>query len=253
MQIGIPKKIVCLTEESVEILYALGLEHLIVGVSSYVRRPPEAMELPKTSVFTHANLGRIKELEPDLVIGFSDIQKDIAKDLIGEGLNVWISNQRSTDEILSYVVMLSSIVGKRQEGIAIVDDIKRKIDSAVSFSRTLKVKPLCYLEEWDEPPISGIRWFSEVIEYCGGVNIFSSNARSSLAKDRIIDLQEVREKNPSYVFACWCGKKFDKDSFLNRPKFGEIDAVLKNQIYELEPEIFLQPGIAPYIDGLEII
>ena len=95
-----PQRIVCLSEETVEWLYLLGESDRIVGISGFAMRPPEARrEKPKVSVFTDAKIDAIKELQPDLVIGFSDIQAQIAHDLIREGVNVWCTNQRSLDEI----------------------------------------------------------------------------------------------------------------------------------------------------------
>lgn len=248
-----PERIVCITEESVETLYLLGEERRIVGVSAFVERPPEAKNLKKVSAFTSANIDKILELEPDLVLGFSDIQKDIAKDLIGAGVNTFIANHRSLDEIQNYILWLGSMVGKASEAEKLNAklDVQKKL--ALDFTSSLKERPKVYLEEWDEPAISGIRWFSEIVELCGGVDIFSEKSQASLAKDRYVNFDEVVESNPDFILPCWCGKKVDVDSIKSRDGFEGIKAVKNNQIFELDPAVFLQPGPAPFLDGIPTI
>lgn len=253
MSIGTPKRIVCLTEESVEVLYALGCADKIVGVSHYVKRPVEAQKLPKIGMFTSANLDKILDLKPDFILGFSDIQKDIARDLIGLGLDVWISNQRTSSEILDYILRLSRLVGHPDEGLKLRDLILGKIETAQKEALKLAKAPRVYIEEWDDPMITGISWFSEIVEFCGGVNIFHEESMSSLAKDRIVKLDDIILKNPEFVLASWCGKKFNKSSFLERENIDQIEAVKNDKIFELKSEIFLQPGPAPFLEGLEII
>jgi len=248
-----PRRIVCLTEESVETLYLLGEERRIVGVSAFVKRPAETKNLKKVSAFTSANIPKVLELNPDLILGFSDIQKDIAKDLIGEGANVFIANHRSLEETLDYILMLGRMVGKTQEAIELVEKFREKIESCKQFAEGLSIKPKIHLEEWDEPLISGIQWFAEVVELCGGELCFPEKSRSSLAKDRYLTHGEVIEVNPDIIFGCWCGKPVDIPSIAAREGYAEINAVKNNEIFELEPEIFLQPGPAPFVDGLDIM
>lgn len=245
------KSIVCLTEESVETLSLIKKLELVKGVSIFVKRPKEAMKILKVSQFTNSSVEKIVELGPDLVIGFSDIQKDIARDLIGAGLNVFITNQRSIGEILDYILMLSRLVEAKNEGEELVNNLKTIIENAKLVK--LKRKPRIYFEEWDGPYISSIRWVSELIEICGGEDIFSNKSFSSLAKDRIVTPEEIKILNPDIIFACWCGKKVKLDNIRNREGFKEIEAVKKNQLFELAPEIFLQPGPAPILDGIKIM
>lgn len=244
-----PRRIICMTEESVELLYLLGKQELIVGVSTYVRRPPEARKLPTISAFTHANIKKIQAANPDLILGFSDIQKDIAKELIGIGLNVFITNQRSLEEILDYILMLGRLVDAKEKSEEIVAHYKKRMNSIKKINKPLKV----YLEEWDEPLISGIRWFSELFELFGVQNIFSQEAKGSLAQDRFITHDQIIERNPDVIFPCWCGKKVDVDSIKNREGYQDIKAIKENNIFELEPEIFLQPGPALFETGIDVI
>ncbi|MFT6070068.1 MAG: iron complex transport system substrate-binding protein [Bacteriovoracaceae bacterium] len=245
-----PERIICLTEESVETLFHLGEEHRIVGVSAYVERPVEAKKIKKVSAFTSANIGKILELKPDLVLGFSDIQKDIARDLIGAGINVYFANHRSLEEILNYILCLGSLVGKKEEALELISTLEKNLLKASEFSKTLSRKPRVYIEEWDEPMISGIKWFSELIEACGGVDIFSQKSQQSLAPDRIVSNKDVISSNPDFIFGCWCGKKVDIDQIKSREGYLNIEAVKNNRVFELDPAIFLQPGPAPFIDGI---
>lgn len=245
-----PSRIICLTEESVETLYLLGKEDNIVGVSEYVRRPSEAMNLPKVTQFIKADFGMIQALGPDLVLGFSDLQKDIASELIGRGLNVFITNQRSLDEILSYVLLIGRIVGESRKAEVLVASFIEKMKSIEQKVQSFKHKPRVYFEEWDHPRITASKWVSELIENVGGVNVFSHKS-GSLAKNRIVSDEEVIAANPDIILASWCGKPFKRDKLISRIGYGEINAVANNKVFELESEIFLQPGPALFIDGLD--
>lgn len=248
-----PRRVVCLTEESVETMFALGLSDRIIGVSAFVERPPEAKLLPTMSVFTHANLQKIAAAKPDLVLGFSDIQKDIARDLIGMGLNVWIANHRSLDEILDYILAIGSLFGKRKAALDYVAELEERLSLAKLQGEQLVRKPRVYIEEWDEPMFSGISWFSQIIRLCGGEDVFVDKSQGSLAKERQVSSEQVIAANPDIILACWCGKPVDIMSIKSRAGWSEVSAVQRNRIYELDPAIFLQPGPAPIVDGIAII
>lgn len=249
-QCDIPRRIICLTEESVETLALLGRLDLVIGVSIFVKRPPEAQNLPKVSAFTSSQIEKIVELRPDLVLGFSDIQKDIARDLIGAGLNVWIANHRSLSETLDYILMLARIVGEEDKAIELIDGWRESLELIHKEVSQRSIRPKIYFEEWDEPQISAIQWVSELIELCGGVDIFSERSREKLAKGRFCQSQEVIDFNPDIIFGCWCGKKVKVDQIKKREGWDGINAVKNNQVFELPPEIFLQPGPALFEDGI---
>lgn len=243
-----PESIVCLTEESVEILYRIGKESLISGVSSFVERPEEAKSKPKVSLFTSSKFDEIEKIGPELVLGFSDIQKDIARELIGRGLSVWISNHRSLNEILRYTIQLGRLVGEENKGKDLAKNMIAALDkqkSLVSFSRP----PRVYFEEWDSPMISGIQWVSELLEQMGAIDICSQKASGTLARDRFVDWDWVVSQNPDIILACWCGKKVKLDTIRSRKDAEKINAVKNNHIFELPPAVFLQPGPAPFLDG----
>ncbi|MCT4641883.1 MAG: ABC transporter substrate-binding protein [Bacteriovoracaceae bacterium] len=246
-------KIICLTEESVEILYLLKREKFIEGVSAFVKRPAAAMKLPKVSYFTSSNLDKIVSYSPDMVLGFSDIQKDIAKDLIERGQDVWIANHRSIDGILKYIKKLGFLVDAKEETLNLLEELKDKIDKAKIVASDLSYKPKVYFEEWDDPMIGNIQWVSELIELCGGIDINKEKSRGILAKERFLTSEEIIRKNPDIIFGCHCGKKVKVEKIKQRPGWENINAIKNGQVFELEPEIFLQPGPAPLVDGIIIL
>ncbi len=248
-----PQNIICLTEESVETLFLLGRGELVKGVSAFVKRPVEAQKLPKVSQFTNSNYKKILEKKPDLILGHSDIQKDIARDLIELGQNVYIANHRTIQGILQYIYGLAKLVDAKDEGKELIESLISRINKAKKFAKTLQNKPKVYFEEWDGPLISGIKWVSELIELCGGIDIHREQAQAVLAKDRTTTHEKIIEENPDIIFGCWCGKKVSVSKIKKREGYDKINAVKKNRVFELPPEIFLQPGPAPILDGIDLL
>ncbi len=253
----LPNKVICLTEESAELLYLLGEERRIAGVSAFAMRPEGIKKKhPVVSVFTHAQVEKIKELSPDLVIGYSDIQKDIARDLIDKGHNVWISNHRSLQEVVNYCLSLATLVGAQDNFFELLHRWEKKIEFAQSFSHELSAKYgdiKIYIEEWDEPRISGIHYFSELLELCGLKDINSHLRDGFKAHERFPDESHILSSNPDIIFGCWCGKKVDIASIKSRKGWEQLNAVKKGWVFELPPEIFLQPGPALFEDGIDYI
>ena len=250
-----PQRIVCLTEEPTEVLYALGEEHRIVGISGFTVRPSRARkEKPKVSAFTSAKIGEILNLEPDLVIGFSDIQADIARDLIRRGVEVWISNHRSVDGILAYVRKLGGMVGASARAERFAAELEAHVMDVKKRAAALPRRPRVYFEEWDEPRISAIRWVSELIGIAGGDDVFPQRAGSSLAKARIVeDANEVIDAAPDIIIGSWCGKKFRPERVAARPGWSAIPAVRDGELHEVKSPIILQPGPAALTDGLDAL
>jgi iron complex transport system substrate-binding protein len=248
-----PARIVCLTEEPTEVLYALGEQDRIVGISQFTKRPPSARkEKPRVSAFTTARLEKVLALQPDLVIGFSDIQADIARDLIRGGVEVWISNHRTVEGILGYVRRLGAMVGRADEADAWAKDLEQHVDEVRGAGADLPRRPKVYFEEWNDPMISGIGWVSEVIGLAGGEDIFPEKAASGLAKDRIVeDPMEVVRREPDVMLASWCGKKFQPGEVWSRPGWEQLHWVRDRIAHEIPAEIILQPGPAAISDGLD--
>jgi iron complex transport system substrate-binding protein len=246
-----PARIVCLTEEPTEVLYALGEQDRIVGISGFTVRPPRARrEKPKVSAFTSAKIEKILELRPDFVVGFSDIQADIAAELIRAGVEVWISNHRSVPEILDYVRRLGALVGAAAKADAYAGELQRGLD-AIAASVPAGPRPKVYFEEWDEPRITGIRWVAELVRIAGGDDIFPERAEKSLARDRILaNDDEIIARAPDIVFGSWCGKKFRPEQVAGRPGWASVPAVRDQQLFEIKSPIILQPGPAALTDGV---
>jgi iron complex transport system substrate-binding protein len=250
-----PQRIVCMTEEPTEVLYALGEEHRIVGISGFTVRPPRARkEKPKVSAFTSAKIAEILKLEPDLAIGFSDIQADIARDLIKAGVEVWISNHRSVDGILAYIRRLGAMVGAGERAEAYAQQAERHIAQVQAAASQFKRRPKVYFEEWDDPLITGIRWVAELVRIAGGDDVFPQMSSESLAKHRILaDAGEVVRQAPDIILGSWCGKRFRPERVAARAGWDAIPAVRNGDLYEIKSPIILQPGPAALIDGLDAI
>ena len=250
-----PSRIVCLTEEPTEVLYALGEEARIVGISGFTVRPARARrEKPKVSAFTSARVDEIVKLEPDFVVGFSDIQADIAQALVKRGIEVWIANHRSVDGILGYVRRLGALVGEPDAAERYAAELESHLAqvrrSAASFAR----RPRVYFEEWDDPQISAIRWVSELIGVAGGDDIFPERAAAPLGKDRIVaDPDEVVRARPDIIVGSWCGKKFRPAKVAARPGWDAIPAVRDGELHEVKSPIILQPGPAALTDGIDAL
>ena len=251
----LPERIVCLTEETTETLYLLGEERRIAGISGYTVRPPRARrEKPRVSAFSSANFERILALRPDLVIGFSDIQADIARALVKRGLNVLIFNQRSVAEILGMIQALGALVGAVDRAAKLVSALEAGLQAIEAQASLLERRPRVYFEEWDEPMISGIRWVSELVGIAGGQDIFPELSLSQDARGRIIsDASEVVRRAPDLIFGSWCGKKFRPEKLRTRPGWTEIPAVRDNQLFEIKSAEILQPGPAALTDGVRCI
>lgn len=247
-----PCRIVCLTAETTETLYLLGEQHRIAGISGFTVRPPQARkEKPKVAAFTSAKLDKILELKPDLVLGFSNLQADIAASLIRQGLQVHVFNQRTVDGILEMIQTLGDLVGAHEKAAALIKHLTAGIETVKRSASALPRRPRIYFEEWNDPLISGIGWVSELIEIAGGVDCFAELAHASLARDRTIhDPQEVVRRQPDIVIGSWCGKKFQPRQVAQRPGWAEIPALRHGHVYEIKSADILQPGPAALGDGL---
>lgn len=248
-----PQRIVCLTEEPTEWLYLLGEERRIVGISGYTVRPPRAREeKPKVSAFLSARIEKIVELQPDCVIGFSDLQADIASQLIRHGIQVTIFNQRSVAEIFSMMYQLAAMVGQEVRGLALIQQMQARLLAIEQAARSLKRRPRVFFEEWYDPHISAIAWVSELIGIAGGDDCFPELAREPMGKQRIIaDGSEIVRRNPDIIFGSWCGRKFRPAHVLARPGWGEVNAVKNRQLFEIKSAEILQPGPAAITEGVE--
>ena len=247
-----PQRIVCLTEETTEWLYLLGQEHRIVGISGYTVRPARARaEKPRVSAFLTAKIDKILALQPDCVFGFSDLQADIAAALIRHGVQVTVFNQRSVAEIFSMMAQVAAIVGHSERAQALMETIRLQLQTIQAASGSLTRRPRIYFEEWDTPPISAIRWVSELISIAGGDDCFAELSVQAMGKDRIIaDPGEIVRRNPDIIIGSWCGKKFRAEKVAARPGWRDVNAIRAGQIFEIKSADILQPGPAALTDGV---
>jgi len=248
-----PSRIVCLTEETTEWLYLLGEEARIVGISGYTVRPRRAREeKPKVSAFLSAKIDKILALEPDCVFGFSDLQAEIASELVKKGVQVTIFNQRSVDEIFAMLYQVAAMVGRADDGLRLLESMRSRLLEIEAAGRALPRRPRVYFEEWDEPHISAIRWVSQLVGIAGGDDVFPELATQSLGKDRIIaDGAEIVRRNPDIIVGSWCGKKFRAERVAARPGWENVNAVREAQLFEVKSADILQPGPAALTDGVE--
>ncbi len=248
-----PQRIVCLTEETTEWLYLLGEQDRIVGISGYTVRPRRArQEKPRVSAFLDGKIDRIVELQPDLVIGFSDMQAALADKLIRAGLNVLVTNQRSVAEIFATLRLVAGLVGRPSEAEAWITACQRRHREIAEAASGWPRRPRVYFEEWDEPMISAIAWVSELIGIAGGEDVFAELGRQRMGRDRVIaDPLEPVRRAPELIVGSWCGKKFRPERVAARPGWQDVPAVRDGRLHEIKSCDILQPGPAALTDGLE--
>ena len=251
--IHLPQRIVCLTEETTEWLYLLGQSHRIVGISGYTVRPKIARtEKPRVSAFTSAKIDKILALKPDCVLGFSDLQADIAAELIRHGVQVTVFNQRSVQEILAMLYQVAAMVGEAEQGLQRIQAMQAHLQDIQNNAKAFTRRPKVYFEEWDEPPISAIRWVSELIQIAGGDDCFPELGLQPMGKDRIIaDPLSIVAKQPDIILGSWCGKKFRPEKVAARSGWQDVPAVRHQQLFEIKSADILQPGPAALTDGVE--
>ncbi|MCL2344531.1 MAG: ABC transporter substrate-binding protein [Desulfobulbus sp.] len=252
----LPQRIVCLTSETVETLYALGEQDRIAGISGYTVRPPQARkEKPKVFAFTHGDVDKILAVQPDLALTFSDLQADIARDLIKTGVPVHAFNMRSVEDILGMVETLGRLVGAEEKALALAGELEAQIaaaraSAAERLARHGGRRPRVYFEEWDEPLISGIRWVSELIDIAGGEDVFAEQSRLPLARDRQPTPEAVLAAAPDIIIGSWCGKHFRPERVVARPGWAALPAVRNGRLHEIKSALILTPGPVAISDGL---
>ena len=248
-----PRRIVCLSDEMTEILYLLGRQDRIAGVSGFSTRPPEVRSKPRVSAFSSADVDAILKLKPDLVLTFSDVQAEITRQLVLHGLTVLNFNQRSIAEIFEMISALSRLVAKPDEGMALINSLRQSLDDIAISAKTFPRRPRVFFEEWKDPLISGIAWVEELIEIAGGNPIFPELRNCGKSKDRVVDPSAVAARDPEVIIASWCGMKVNKPDILSRPGWQSISAVRNQNIYEIKSSLILQPGPAALTEGVRQI
>jgi iron complex transport system substrate-binding protein len=246
------ERIACLSTESVETLYALGAEDCIAGISGFTVRPARARkEKPKISGFTSGQLDRILAVEPDLVIGFSDMQADLCRDLARAGVEVHLFNQRSIAGVYRMIATMAAFVQKEEAGRRLVAQLQETVDQVRTQAARWTRRPAIYVEEWNAPLMSGIGWIGELVDLAGGVDAFPDLSIHPGAAQRIIaDPMEVVRRAPDIIIGSWCGKKFQPESVKARPGWSGIPAVKNDMVFEIKSPDILSPGPSLITHGL---
>lgn len=248
-----PRRIVCLTEETVETLYLLGAQDLIVGVTGYAVRPSRVRrEKPRVGAFTSADIPGILALDPDLVLAFSDLQADIVAELMRAGIAVMAYNQRNIAGIMAMIRHLGATVGAADRAEELAIGYQARLDAIAAHYATGH-RPSVYFEEWDDPMISGICWVSELVGIAGGRDAFPDHAAQPAARDRIVTSEQVIAAAPDVILASWCGKKVRPEKIAARPGWSRIPAVRAGRVTEIKSPLILQPGPAALTCGLDAI
>jgi iron complex transport system substrate-binding protein len=245
-----PKRVVCLSDEVAELIYLLGEQNRIVGVSGFSSRPPEVRLKPRVSTFREADFDSIAQLEPDLIITYSDVQAEITREASRRGYTVLNCNQRSIAEIFETIAMLARILGKEAAGRELIAAYTDNLERIARKAEAFRFRPRVFFEEWNDPIISGIEWVEELVGMAGGDPIFPEHRKCGKAQDRIVQWDSVVERNPEVIFASWCGMKVNMEEIRSRPRADEIVAVREGRIYEIPSSLILQPGPAALTEGV---
>ena len=240
--IDFPRRIVCLTAETTEIAYLVGAGDRVVGVPGTAHRPEAAREKAKVGGFTTFRVDKILALEPDLVLAFSDLQKDVVAELVGAGVSVLCTNQRSFDETLEAILVIGGALGGADVARGVIADIRDEVKQVREYSSVWPDRPRVYFEEWPDPMIVGIRWVSELIEIAGGSDVFAELRSKGAARDRIVEPDEVRRRDPEIILASWCGKPVDAAAIAARPGWSDMTALRTGQVHEIDGADVLSPG-----------
>lgn len=251
--LAFPARIVCLSDEASEVLYLLGEQDRIVGVSGFSTRPPEVRSKPRVSTFRDANFEAIERLDPDLMITYSDVQAEITKEAIHRGLPVLNFNQRSVAEIFEFIALMGRVVNREQRAHELIAAYEANLKAIAEAAARFERRPRVFFEEWNEPIISGIEWVEELIEIAGGAPVFPELRKCRKAQERVVASKQVIERNPEAILASWCGMQVKKDEIYARPGWDEIAAVRKRHVYEIPSSLILQPGPACLTDGVRAI
>ena len=237
-----PQRIVCLTAETAEIAYRVGAGDRVVGVPGTARRPEAVRDKARVGGFTTFRVDRILALEPDLVLAFSDLQREVVGELIAAGVAVLCTNQRSLDDVLRAILLVGGALGCEPAARDLVQDLRDEITQVREFSSVWPDRPRVYFEEWMDPLVAGIQWVSELIEVAGGRDVFADLRGEPSARGRVVDPAEVVRRDPQIVLASWCGKPVDRDAIARRPGWEAVAAVRTGQVHELDGADVLAPG-----------
>jgi iron complex transport system substrate-binding protein len=249
-----PQRIACLSSETIEVLYALGQQHRIAGITAFARHPAGVTKNhPIISGFSTAKADKIFAVEPDLILAYSSLQGEIVKECILAGFEVHFFNQKSIAGIFNMIRTLGLLLDCSERAEALITQLQSQLDNARFVAATFTHRPKVYFEEWHTPLYTGIRWVAELIAIAGGVDIFDDISHAPRAKDRTVTPEQVIAAAPELILGSWCGQKFDTQAVMQREGWQRIPAVAQRQVFEIASEDLLVPGITAITRGLPLI
>src|SRR6266404_4955881 len=218
MNANAPQRIVCLSAEAADWLWRIGAWERVAGTTAFFKIPPNVAPKPRISGFSTAQFDQIADLQPDLIITFSDVQAPLAAELMRRGFAVLATNQRTLAEVETTLALLGRIVGCESEAERWLNEFRHRLARVAKA----KFRPRVYFEEWNDPLIAGIAWVSELIERAGGQDIFADLRSKRAASERVVSSEEVCHRNPDIILASWCGRPVQVSEIAGRPGWDKL-------------------------------
>jgi iron complex transport system substrate-binding protein len=240
-----PKRIVSLAPSNTEILFALGLNKEIIGVTEFCDYPDDAKNKEKIGGFSNPNLEKIYSLKPDFVFGVRGNPKETLINLTKLKIDVLAYDPKNLDDLFNLIITVGKITDKREEAYNLVSKMKEKRDSIIEKADKLKKKKV-YLEIWNNPYMSvgENTYLNKLIEDAGGINI----AKKAKGDWPILSQEFIITENPEVIIIAYMGQNIEE--VLKRPGWENIDAVKNKRIYIINPDLIYRLG-PRIIDGME--
>ena len=234
---------ISLAPSTTEILFALGMDDEIAGVSTFCNYPPKAKTKENVGNFSNPNIEKILSLKPDYIFCTGLEQAPIVAELKRLGLKVYISDPRNIKELMESISDMGRITGKDKEAQELIRDTQAQIDNIAALvklipeNKRLKV----FIEIFDDPLTTAGRgtFIDELITMAGGINIAGYTKRAYT----IFSQEEVIKRNPDCIIIAYMGKEKPAKLMLKRFAWDSISAVKNNRLYnDIDPDTLLRPG-----------
>jgi iron complex transport system substrate-binding protein len=250
---GLPQRIVSLAPSNTEILYALGLEDRIVGVTDYCNYPPETADKPKVGGYSTINIEKVIAADPDLVFAATGNTEDVVDRLRALGMTVVTLNPLTVDDVLRDTELVGAATGQEEQAAACVEKLRARIQTVTGKTEELAEKSSVAHVVWYDPIwVSGRGTFQdEVIAMAGGTNAFGS-----VEGWGIVGLEEFITADPEYIFVSSGtgmgngGYDIVYDYFMNEPRMQRLEAVRNGHVYVVDADI-ISRGSPRIVDALE--
>jgi len=248
----LPQRIISLAPSNTEILFALGLEDRIVGVTQYCNYPEAARSKLRVAGYSAPDIEKVVSLEPDLVVAESIHEKTVLPALENVGLTVIVMSAESLDAVLCDITLVGEITGKSKAAAQLVDDLSDRIEAVtaktegLTAEERLRVLYVC----WHDPiwTLGSETFIDDLIQKAGGVNIFADDFK----KSRVVSLEAVVTRNPQVIVVSGMGatRNLIYNSIKQEPRLSAVEAMVKGNVYQIDGDILERPG-PRIVDGLE--